>query len=187
MFAFLGGDIGYELGRPPDAAVGKPGGDNAAASVGLFSKYWRLLTAPTSREGRTILLINPFLGKVFPMRTAANATSPPASLSQKSPELPRSCRQFARNNHICGGVYGIRDHSLGDDPMNLPVELQRRLDRRWSARFGMSEPGSRPDPCAAMIGTKSRNLEKATFSDGPSRQTPTKSHPSSTAMMDPSA
>jgi hypothetical protein len=30
----------------------------------------------------------------------------------KSPELPRACRQFARNNHICGGVYGIRNHSL---------------------------------------------------------------------------
>jgi hypothetical protein len=23
--------------------------------------------------------------------------------------------------------------------MNLPVELQRRLDRRWSARFGMPQ------------------------------------------------
>jgi hypothetical protein len=28
---------------------------------------------------------------------------------------------------------------LGDGPMNLPVELQRRLDRRWSARFGMPQ------------------------------------------------
>ena len=26
--------------------------------------------------------------------------------------------------------------------MNLPVELQRRLDRRWSARFEMPEQGS---------------------------------------------
>ncbi len=26
--------------------------------------------------------------------------------------------------------------------MNLPLELQRRFDRRWSARFGMSEQGS---------------------------------------------
>jgi hypothetical protein len=59
----LGGDIGYELGRPPDAAVGKPGGDNAAASVGLFSKYWRLLTAPTSREGQNDLADKSFLGK----------------------------------------------------------------------------------------------------------------------------
>jgi hypothetical protein len=71
--------------------------------------------------------------------------------------------------------------------MNLPVELQRRLDRRWSARFGMSEQGSRPDPCAAVVGADSRNLEKAIFSGGPSRETPTKSHPSSTAMIDPSA
>jgi hypothetical protein len=164
-----------------------------AATMRRYLSACSLNTADSSRRrrrerGRTILLINPFLGKVFPMRTAANATSPPlASLSQKSPELPRSCRRFASNNHICGGVYGIRNHSLGDDPMNLPVELQRRLDRRWSARFGMSEPGSRADPCAAMIGAKSRNLEKAIFSDEPSRETPTKSHPSSTAMSDPSA
>ena len=46
--------------------------------------------------------------------------------------------------------------------MNLPLELQRRLDRRWSARFGMSERGSRPGPYVAMIGAKSRNLEIAT-------------------------
>jgi hypothetical protein len=32
--------------------------------------------------------------------------------------------------------------------MNLPLELQRRLDRQWFARFGMPERGSRPDPCA---------------------------------------
>jgi hypothetical protein len=37
--------------------------------------------------------------------------------------------------------------------MNLPLELQRRLDRRWSARFGMSEQGSRPAPCAAVVRT----------------------------------
>jgi hypothetical protein len=43
--------------------VGKPGGDNAAASVGLFSKYWRLLTAPTSREGQNDLADKFFLGK----------------------------------------------------------------------------------------------------------------------------
>jgi hypothetical protein len=61
--------------------------------------------------------------------------------------------QFARNNHICGGVYGIKDSQLGDGPMNLPLELQRRLDRRWSARFAMSEQGSRPAPCAAMVRT----------------------------------
>ena len=60
---------------------------------------------------------------------------------------------FARNNHICGGVDGIKDSQLGDGPMNLPLELQRRLDRRWSARFGMSEQGSRPAPCAAMVKT----------------------------------
>jgi hypothetical protein len=42
---------------------------------------------------------------------------------------------------------------LGDGPMNLPLELQRRLDRRWSARFGMSEQGSRPAPRAAMVRT----------------------------------
>ena len=63
--------------------------------------------------------------------------------------------------------------------MDLPLELQRRLDRRWSARFGISEPGSRPGPCAAMIGDKRRNLEIA-GPDGPSRETPTKSPPSLT-------
>ena len=104
--------------------------------------------------GSTILLTNPFLGKAFPMRTAANATSLPlTSLSQKSPESPGACMQFARNNHICGGVYGIKDSQLGDGPMNLPLELQRRLDRRWSARFGMSKQRSRPAPCAAMART----------------------------------
>jgi hypothetical protein len=108
------------------------------------------------------------------MRTTANATSlPPTPLSQKSPEIPRACRQFARNNHICGGVYGS-EIQLGDGPMNLPLELQRSLDRRWSARFGMSEQGSRPDPCAAMVSAESRNLERA------------KSPPPSTAMIDPS-
>ena len=69
--------------------------------------------------------------------------------------------------------------TFGDRPMNLPLELQRRLDRRWSARFGISEPGSRPDPCAAMIGVKPRNPEIA-GPDGPSRETPTKSPPSLT-------
>ena len=69
--------------------------------------------------------------------------------------------------------------------MDLPLELQRRLDRRWSARFGMSEQGSRPAPCAAMIGIKRRNLEIAS-PDGPRRETPTKSPPSLTAMTDPS-
>ena len=68
--------------------------------------------------------------------------------------------------------------------MDLPLELQRRLDRRWSARFGMSEQGSRPDPCAAMIGVKRRNLEIAS-PDGPSQATPTKSPPSLKAMIDP--
>jgi ATP-dependent Clp protease adaptor protein ClpS len=57
--------------------------------------------------------------------------------------------------------------------MNLPLELQRRLDRRWSARFGMSDQGSRPDRCAAMVGAESRHLEKG------------KSPPPSTAMIDP--
>jgi hypothetical protein len=88
-----------------------------------------------------------------------------------------------REHNIGGGVYGIK-MQLGDDPMNLPLELQRRLDRRWSARFGMPERGSRPEPCAAMIGTKSRNLEGAILADGPSRETPTKSPPSSTAVID---
>jgi hypothetical protein len=37
--------------------------------------------------------------------------------------------------------------------MNLPVELQRRFDQRWAARFGMSERGSSPAPCAAMVRT----------------------------------
>jgi hypothetical protein len=37
--------------------------------------------------------------------------------------------------------------------MNLPVELQRRLDRRWSARFGMPKQRSRPAPCAATVRT----------------------------------
>ena len=69
--------------------------------------------------------------------------------------------------------------------MDLPLELQRRVDRRWSARFGMSEQGSRPDPCAAMIGVKRRHLEIAS-PVGPSRETPTKSPPSLTAMTDPS-
>src|SRR5450631_2628545 len=104
------------------------------------------------RGGSTILLTNPFLEKAFPMRTAANATSLPlTSLSQKSPESPGACMQFARNNHICGGVYGIKDSQLGDGPMNLALELQRRLDRRWSARFRMSEKGSRPTPMVRTV------------------------------------
>ena len=57
--------------------------------------------------------------------------------------------------------------------MDLPLELQRRLDRRWSARFGVSDQGSRPDPRAAMVSAESRNLERA------------KSPPPSTAMVDP--
>jgi hypothetical protein len=73
-----------------------------------------------------------------------------------------------------------QDSQLGDGPMNLALELQRRLDRRWSARFRISEQGSRPDPCAAMI---ARNLEIAISPDGSSRETPTIS-PS--AMIDPS-
>jgi hypothetical protein len=68
--------------------------------------------------------------------------------------------------------------------MNLPLELQRRLDRRWSARFRISEQGSRPDPCAAMMAAKSRNLEIAIGPDGSSREPPTSSPPST--MIDPS-
>jgi len=64
--------------------------------------------------------------------------------------------------------------------MDLPLELQRRLDRRWSARFGISEQGSRPDACAAMIGVKRPNPETAS-PDGPNQETPTKSPPSLTA------
>jgi len=75
------------------------------------------------------------------MRTVANATSLPlTSLSQKSPELPRACRQFTRNKPYLRRR--LSEIQLGDGPMNLPVELQRRLDRRWSARFGMPEQGS---------------------------------------------
>jgi hypothetical protein len=40
---------------------------------------------------------------------------------------------------------------LGDGPMNLPLELQRRLDRRWSARFRMFEKGSRPAPMVRTV------------------------------------
>jgi len=76
-------------------------------------------------------------------------------------------------HHIGGGVYGIKDSQPGDGPMNLPLELQRRLDRRWSARFGVSEQGSRPDPCAAMVSAESRNLKIAISPDGPSRERPT--------------
>jgi hypothetical protein len=35
--------------------------------------------------------------------------------------------------------------------MNLPLELQRRLDRRWSARFRRSEQGSRPAPMVRTV------------------------------------
>jgi hypothetical protein len=35
--------------------------------------------------------------------------------------------------------------------MNLPLELQRRLDRRWSARFRISEQGSRPAPMVRTV------------------------------------
>src|ERR1700682_5145487 len=78
-----------------------------------------------------------------------------------------------RMEHQIGGcVYGIKIQP-GDGPMNLPIELKRRLDRRWSARFGVSDQGSRPAPCAAMVSAESRNLERA------------KSPPPSTAMIDP--
>jgi hypothetical protein len=73
-------------------------------------------------------------------------------------------------HHIGGCVYGIKIQ-LGDGPMNLPIELQRRLDRRWSARFGVSDQGSRPALCAAMVSAESRSLERA------------KSPPPSTAMI----
>src|SRR6266436_7946249 len=63
-------------------------------------------------------------------------------------------------HHIGGCVDGIKIQ-LGDGPMDLPIELQRRLDRRWSARFGVSDQGSRPDPCAAMVSAASRRLERA--------------------------
>src|SRR6266498_961921 len=100
------------------------------------------------------------------------------------PSVPAAL--FARNQHrrpapsANGRAYpGIRreppyqrrrrwdqNPAFGDRPMDLPLELQRRLDRRWSARFGISEQGSRPDPCAAMIGAKRCNPETAS-PDGP--------------------
>jgi len=47
---------------------------------------------------------------VFEMfKVHQGATSLPlTSVSQKSSELPRACGEFARNNHICGGVHGDR-------------------------------------------------------------------------------
>ena len=77
----------------------------------------RPTTGPRLKDGQrfsTILLINPFLRKAFPMLTAANATSLPlTSLSQKSPELAGACMQFAGNNHICGGVLWDQGFSIG--------------------------------------------------------------------------
>jgi hypothetical protein len=53
-------------------------------------KPQRYIGGGRCQRGSTILLINPFLRKAFPMRTAANATELLlTSLSQKSPELPR--------------------------------------------------------------------------------------------------
>jgi hypothetical protein len=80
--------------------------------------------------------------------------------------------QFAGNNRICGGVYGIRDSQLGDGPMNLPLELQRRLDRRWSARFRTSEKGSRPETArtaSAPRGCSMQGSEDTTVIDVPKR------------------
>jgi hypothetical protein len=108
----------------------------------------------------------------------------PGKIIGKSAGAPAPIMRM--EHHIGGGVYGIKDSQLGDGPMNLPLELQRRFDRRWSARFGVSEQGSRSEPCAAMVSAESRNLEIAVFRDGPNRETPTKDPPSSTAMIDPS-
>jgi len=38
--------------------------------------------------------------------------------------------------------------------MNLPLEVQRRLDRRWFARFGMPEQRSTPRSAVARLRSK---------------------------------
>jgi hypothetical protein len=93
------------------------------------------LAAGHCQRGSTILLINPFLRKAFPMRAAADARSLLLILLfAKKPGITESLHTIRWNNHICGGVYG--SNKSGDGPMNLPVELQRRFDQRWAARFG---------------------------------------------------
>jgi hypothetical protein len=54
--------------------------------------------------------------------------------------------------------------------MNLPLELQRRFDRRWSARFGMPERGSQPDLTASA--DQSSNAEGDISLDEPTAATP---------------
>ena len=94
--------------------------------------------------------------------------------SRKKAQKYREHAGSSQGTTISAAAFMGSEIQLGDGPMNLPLELQRSLDRRWSARFGMSEQGSRPDPCAAMVSAESRNLERA------------KSPPPSTAMIDPS-
>ena len=44
--------------------------------------------------------------------------------------------------------------------MNLPVELQRRLDRRWSARFGMPQQAEQSIINARTVADFTRVVEQ---------------------------
>ena len=60
----------------------------------------------------------------------------------KKPRITASMQAVRYEQTISAAAFMGSEIQLGDGPMNLPVELQRRLDGRWSARFGMPEQGS---------------------------------------------
>jgi hypothetical protein len=49
---------------------------------------------------------------------------------------------------------------LGEGPMNLPVEVQRRLDRRWSARFGIPQQAEQSIINARTVADFTRVVEQ---------------------------
>ena len=49
---------------------------------------------------------------------------------------------------------------LGNGPMNLPVELQRRLGRRWSARFRMPQQAEQSIINARTVADFTRVVEQ---------------------------
>src|SRR5260221_5643732 len=88
----------------------------------------------------------------YAYRCQRNVSAADIALAKK-PGITESMQAIRKEQpYLRRRLWGQKSQ-FGDDPMNLPVELQRRLDRRWFARFGMSKQRSRPAPCAAMVRT----------------------------------
>lgn len=115
---------------PPGTSVFEPDG----------VVFWIYLTLPSSRRRCTGV---PWCDEI-----------PTPSKNQPYPNSEHSCAH--RNSHDCGTLLGASNHRKTGVVMNrLPLDVQRRHKRRWTARF--SEPAK---PIASRKQTRERKGEQ---------------------------